>query len=95
MKPVKWWSVESSHCKIESNYVNIIASIITWSFICIVPIWLCCLTVTFKREFLIHKKSFELSIDGGKVMKAIAETLVLVWMGRFVGECAVYDHRTA
>ena len=51
--------------------------------------------MTFKREFLLHKKSFELSIDGGKVMKAIAETLVLVWMGRFVGECAVYDHRTA
>ena len=50
--------------------------------------------MTFKREFLIHKKSFELSIDGGKVMKAIAETLVLVWMGRFVGECSIYDHRT-
>ena len=49
----------------------------------------------FKREFLIHKKSVELSIDGGKVMKAIAETLVLIWMGRFVGVCAVYDHRTA
>ena len=95
MKPVKWWKEDSIHCKKESYYVNIIASIITWSFICIVPIWLCCLTVTFKREFLIHKKSFELSIDGGKVMKAIAETLVLVWMGRFVGECAVYDHRTA
>ncbi|MGN0647443.1 MAG: hypothetical protein ACI4J3_02290 [Oscillospiraceae bacterium] len=28
-------------------------------------------------------------------MKAIAETLVLVWVGRFVDECAVYDHLTA
>ena len=53
--------------------------------------------MTFKREFLIHKKSFELSIDGGKVMKAIAETLVLVWNGAAIRECicAVYDHRTA
>ena len=49
--------------------------------------------MTFKREFLIHKKSVELSIDGGKVMKAIAETLVLVWMGYPVGVCAVCGHR--
>ena len=39
---------------------------------CVVPFWLCCLNVTFNHEFLIHKKSVELSIDGGREIKAIA-----------------------
>lgn len=38
-------------------------------------------------------KSAEVTIDGGKVMKAIAETLVLVWMGYPVGVRAVCGHR--
>ena len=70
------------------------------SFICIVGIWLCCLTVTLKCERKTasstkdmagksRKKSIEVSVDGGKVMKAIAETLVLVWMGYPVSVCAV------
>ena len=58
-------------------------------------IWLCCLTITYKHEVSILNMIFEISVDGGRVMKAIAETLVFVWMGRFVGVCAVYDHRTA
>ena len=53
------------------------------------------MTVTFKKEALCKKSgsSVEFAIDGGKAMKAFAETLVLVWMGYPVGACAVYSHR--
>ena len=56
---------------------------------------MCCMTVTIKKEFQCkkHETSAEFTFDGGKAMKAIAETLVLVWMGFPVGACAVYSHR--
>lgn len=65
------------------------------SYICILFVWLCCISVTFKRDLHFLGNVIEISLDGGKVCMALMKTLLLVWVGLNVGACAVYVHRTA